>query len=56
MRWSLAIARRLLACPNGTALVGYTSLTLLLAVAAIALLAHADGIERPPGAKATSSN
>jgi hypothetical protein len=40
-------ARRLLACARGTAMVGYTSLMLLLAVAAVAMLGHASG-----GAKA----
>ncbi len=43
MQYAIATARRLLACRRGSALIGYTSLMLLFAIAAIAMLAHTDG-------------
>jgi hypothetical protein len=50
MQRAIAVSRRLLACIRGAALVGYTSLMLLFAVAAIAVLGHSGG-----GAKSTHS-
>jgi hypothetical protein len=46
--------RRLLFCRRGSALIGYTSLMLLLAVAAIAVLGHAGGGERLHHTRITS--
>jgi Flp pilus assembly pilin Flp len=43
MQRAIAAARRLLRCARGATLVGYTSLMLLTAVAAIAMLGHASG-------------
>ena len=40
-------ARRLLSCARGAALVGYTSLMLLFAVAAIAVLGHSGNGAKP---------
>jgi hypothetical protein len=57
MRRAIAVSRRLLVCPRGTALVGYTSLVLLFAVAAIIALGHADGrLAQTRDAKTVSSN
>jgi hypothetical protein len=54
---AIAISRRLLACPRGTVLVGYTSLMLLVAVAAIVMLGHADSpVERTAYEKTTAAN
>lgn len=47
MRRAIAAARRLLARARGAALVGYTSLMLLFAVAAVAMLGHAGGSAKP---------
>lgn len=47
MRRALAKSRRLLACVRGAALVGYTSLMLLFAVAAIAVVGHTGGGAKP---------
>ncbi len=47
MQRAIAVARRLFACARGAALVGYTSLMLLFAVAAIAMLGHASGSAKP---------
>jgi hypothetical protein len=43
MQRATAAARRLLARARSAALVGYTSLMLLFAVAAVAMLGHASG-------------
>lgn len=43
MQRAITLPRRLLACRRGAALIGYTSLVLLLAIAAIAMLTHANG-------------
>jgi hypothetical protein len=59
MRRAIAASRRLLACIRGTALVGYSSLTLLFAIAAIALLGHGNaggGLEPPRSANVISSD
>jgi hypothetical protein len=57
MQRAIAAARRLLACTRGGALVGYTSLMLLFAVAAIAMLGHASGGAKPArNANITSSD
>jgi|EndMetStandDraft_8_1072994.scaffolds.fasta_scaffold188940_2 hypothetical protein len=42
MARSLASCLRALACQRGSTMVGYSSLALLTAIAAIALLGHAD--------------
>jgi hypothetical protein len=57
MRRVLVSCRRLLACATGTALVGYTSLMLLFAIAAIAVLGqvNAVGTDQPRNARALSS-
>jgi hypothetical protein len=56
MHCAIAAARRLLSCVRGAALVGYTSLMLLTAVAAIAMLGHASGGAKPTrNANVTSS-
>jgi hypothetical protein len=47
MQRAIAAARRLLSGARGGALVGYTSLMLLTAVAAIAMLWHASGGAKP---------
>jgi hypothetical protein len=47
MRSAITVARRLLARARGAALVGYTSLMLLFAVAAVAMLGHAGGSAKP---------
>jgi Flp pilus assembly pilin Flp len=49
MSHAIDAVRRLLACERGAALVGYTSLMLLFAVAAIAMLGHASGSAKPTG-------
>jgi hypothetical protein len=57
MHCAIAAARRLLSCVRGAALVGYTSLMLLTAVAAIAMLGHANGGAKPTrNANVTSSD
>jgi hypothetical protein len=57
MQRAIAAARRLLARARGAALVGYTSLMLLLAVAAIAMMGHASGGAKPTrNAPVTSSD
>ena len=57
MQRPIAAARRLLSCARGAALVGYTSLMLLTAVAAIAMLGHATGGAKPTrNANVTSSD
>jgi hypothetical protein len=57
MRRAIAVSRRLLVCPRGTALVGYTSLVLLFAVAAVIMLGHTDGrLAQTRDAKNVSSN
>jgi hypothetical protein len=57
MRRAIAISRRLLVCPRGTALVGYTSLMLLFAVAAVIMLSHADShVDHGRDAKTTAAN
>jgi hypothetical protein len=57
MHRAIAAARRLLSCARGAALVGYTSLMLLTAVAAIAMLGHASGGAKPTrNANVTSSD
>jgi hypothetical protein len=57
MQRAIAAARRLLSCARGGALVGYTSLMLLTAVAAIAMLGHASGGAKPTrNANVTSSD
>jgi hypothetical protein len=55
MHRAVAGARRLLACARGAALVGYTSLMLLFAVAAIAMLGHASGDAKPVRNASTTS-
>jgi hypothetical protein len=47
MQRAIAAARRLLCRARGGALVGYTSLMLLTAVAAIAMLGHSSGGAKP---------
>ena len=47
MQRAIATARRLLVRARGAALVGYTSLMLLFAVAAVAMLGHASGSAKP---------
>ena len=57
MRRAIAISRRLLVCPRGTVLVGYTSLMLLVAVAAIIMLGHVDShADHAHNAKTTAAN
>jgi uncharacterized membrane protein len=57
MQWAIAAARRLLGCARGAALVGYTSLMLLFAVAAIAVLGHSSNGAKPMrNANITSSD
>jgi hypothetical protein len=57
MQRAIAESRRLLACDRGSGLVGYTSLMLLFAVAAIAILGHASGGTEPArGPKIISSD
>ena len=57
MQRAIAAARRLLGCARGGALIGHTSLMLLTAVAAIAMLEHASGGAKPMrNAPATSSD
>jgi hypothetical protein len=57
MQRTIAAARRLLGCARGSALMGYTSLMLLTAVAAIAMLGHPTGDAKPTrNAKVTSSD
>ena len=57
MQRAIAAARRLLGCARGAALVGYTSLMLLTAVAAIAMLGYASGSAKPTrNANVTSSD
>jgi hypothetical protein len=57
MHRAIAAARRLLARARGAALVGYTSLMLLFAVAAVAMLGHASGSAKPTrNANITSSD
>ncbi len=57
MRRAIAISRRLLVCPRGTALVGFTSLMLLFAVAAVIMLGHADSpMDHRLNAKTTAAN
>jgi hypothetical protein len=57
MRRAIAISRRLLVCPRGTALVGFTSLMLLFAVAAVIMLGHADSpMDHGLNAKTTAAN
>jgi len=57
MPHAIAAARRLLARARGAALVGYTSLMLLFAVAAVAMLGHASGSAKPArNASITSSD
>lgn len=60
MRPHLSTVFRLLACERGSSLVGYSSLMLLVAIAAITLLARADAgsgsIPPQPAARATSSD
>jgi hypothetical protein len=54
---AIAAAHRLLACARGAALVGYTSLMLIFAVAAVAMLGHASGSAKPTrNASITSSD
>jgi len=43
VKYAIATARRLLVCRRGSVLIGYTSLMLLFAIAAIAMLAHTGG-------------
>jgi hypothetical protein len=47
MQRAIATARRLFSRARGAALVGYTSLMLLFAVAAVAILGHASGSAKP---------
>jgi hypothetical protein len=47
MQRAIATARRLFSRARGAALVGYTSLMLLFAVAAVAMLGHASGSAKP---------
>jgi uncharacterized membrane protein YkvI len=57
MSRAIAAARRLLARARGAALVGYTSLMLLFAVAAVAMLGHASESAKPMrNASITSSD
>jgi hypothetical protein len=57
MRRAIAISRRLLVCPRGTVLVGYTSLMLLVAVAAIIMLGHVGSrADHAHDAKTTAAN
>ena len=57
MQRATAAARRLLSCARGAALVGYTSLMLLFAVAAIAVLGHSsNGAKSTRNANITSSD
>jgi hypothetical protein len=57
MQRAIAAARRLLSSARDAALVGYTSLMLLTAVAAIAMLGHASGGAKPArNANITSSD
>jgi hypothetical protein len=55
MQRAIAGARRLLACARGAALVGYTSLMLLFAVAAVAMLGHASDGAKPVRNASTTS-
>ena len=55
MQRAIAGARRLLACARGAALVGYTSLMLLFAVAAVAMLGYASGGAKPVRNASTTS-
>jgi Flp pilus assembly pilin Flp len=57
MQRVIAAARRFLARARGAALVGYTSLMLLFAVAAVAMLGHTSGSAKPTrSANITSSD
>jgi hypothetical protein len=57
MRPFITAIRRLLACPRGTALVGYTSLILLFAMAAVTMLGFsATGTDATRAGKATSAD
>jgi hypothetical protein len=57
MRRAIAISRRLLVCPRGTALVGFTSLMLLFAVAAVIMVGHAESpMDHGRDAKTTAAN
>ena len=58
MRRPIALARRLLACARGSTLVGYSSLMLLFAIAAITVLGrvHVDGSEPPRNLNVISSD
>jgi hypothetical protein len=56
MQRAIAESRRFLACHRGSALVGYTSLMLLFAVAAIAILGHASGGTEPARATSVTSS
>ena len=42
MQCTIALSRRLLACARGSTLVGYSSLMLLFAIAAIAVLGQVN--------------
>jgi hypothetical protein len=55
MQRAIAGVRRLLACARGAALVGYTSLMLLFAVAAVAMLGYASGDAKPVRNASTTS-
>jgi hypothetical protein len=49
MRRTIALSRRLLACVRGSTLVGYSSLMLLFAIAAITVLGRVNaGDSEPP--------
>lgn len=54
MRSLLVSGRRLLASATGTALVGYTSLMLLFAIAALAVLGQGD-VDGAAGRRGTHS-
>ncbi len=58
MRRPIALSRRLLTCVRGSTLVGYSSLMLLFAIAAITVLGrvNADGSEPSRNLNAISSD
>jgi hypothetical protein len=59
MRRAIALSRRLLTCGRGSTLVGYSSLMLLFAIAAITVLGRVnvgDGMEPPRNLNALSSD
>jgi len=56
MRRAMSYGIRLLTCKRGSTLVGYSSLALLVAIAAIALLGQTDAAgNKAPGAAGTTT-